>query len=282
MSVAGGIGTSLASAAPWTQQALLIGVASARFAFAFLMLPLFSPGLIPPLVRNSVIVAFGLIALSLPIGFDPSALSAPQWLWLYAREAAAGVVIGFFYGTFLWAMASAGEIIDSKTGATIAQVIDPLSGASQSLTALLLGRFAQVTFVTAGGLTLLVGTLMISFAVWPMGPEGVTLDLSAVGLFEEEFGRFFYYAFVIASPALLILYLIDLGMGLLNRFAQNFNVFTLSLPIKTTAAIFVTILLLPLLGQMVVADLGSRQEVSTGRLEQAGRPGGASNAGGGP
>lgn len=268
----GEIGRSLVAAAPWTEQALLIGVASARFAFAFLMLPLFSPSVIPPLVRNSVIVAFGLVALSLPIRFDPSVMSAGQWLWLYAREAAAGVTIGFFFGSFLWAMASAGEIIDNKTGATIAQVIDPLSGTSQPLSGLLLGRFAQVVFVTAGGLTLLVGTIMLSFAIWPMAPSGLQLDLSSVTVFEGEFGRFFMLAFVIATPVLLMLYLIDLGMGLLNRFAQNFNVFTLSLPIKTAAATFVTILILPALAQLVVTDLGSRAEVTGKVLDRAATP----------
>lgn len=268
----GEIGRSLVAAAPWTEQALLIGVASARFAFAFLMLPLFSPSVIPPLVRNSVIVAFGLVALSLPIRFDPSVMSAGQWLWLYAREAAAGVTIGFFFGSFLWAMASAGEVIDNKTGATIAQVIDPLSGTSQPLSGLLLGRFAQVVFVTAGGLTLLVGTIMLSFAIWPMAPSGLQLDLSSVTVFEGEFGRFFMLAFVIASPVLLMLYLIDLGMGLLNRFAQNFNVFTLSLPIKTAAATFVTILILPALAQLVVTDLGSRAEVTGQVLDRAATP----------
>ncbi len=272
MSVGGALGESLISAVPWTEQALLVGAASARFAFAFVMLPLFSPQLIPPLVRNSIIIAFGLVALSLPVSFDPSILSAGQWLWLFGREAAAGTVIGLFYATFLWAMASAGEIIDSKTGATIAQVIDPISGGTQSLSATLLGRFAQVTFVTAGGLTLLIGTLMMSYAVWPMGPGGVELDLAAVTLFEGEFGRYFMIAFILATPALMVLFIIDLGMGLLNRFAQNFNVFMLSLSIKACAAIFVLVLILPLLGRMVVDELMTRDAVAQGMLERAGSP----------
>ena len=272
MTLGSAVGEGLIEAVPWTEQALLVGAGSARFAFAFLMLPLFSAQLIPPLVRNSLILAFGLVALSLPIAFDPASLTPGQWLWLLGREAAAGVVIGLFYASFLWAMASAGEIIDTKTGATIAQIVDPLSGASQSLNAALLGRFAQVVFVTAGGLTLLVGSLMLSFAVWPMGPGGVDLDLAAVRLFEGEFGRFFTIAFVLATPALLVLYLIDLGMGLLNRFAQNFNVFVLSLPIKALAATFILVLILPLLARMVVDELSTRDEVSRGMLERAGTP----------
>ena len=272
MSLPDTLGGSLIAAVPWTEQALLVGAGSARFGFAFLMIPLFSPEQIPPLVRNSLIVTFGLVTLSLPISFVPQSLSASDWALLLGREMAAGVVMGLFFGTFLWAMASAGEIIDTKSGATIAQIIDPVSGSSNPLTATLLARFAQVVFVSAGGLTLLVGSLMLSFGVWPMGPDGVALDLSGVRLFEGELGRFFQIAFFIASPALMVLFIIDLGMGLLNRFASNFNVFMLSLSIKSAAAILVLFLILPVLAQMVVNDLATRQEVGFGMLERVGTP----------
>jgi type III secretion protein T len=270
MSLPDTLGGSLFAAVPWTQQALLVGAGSARFGFAFLMLPLFAPEQVPPLVRNSLIVAFGLVTLSLPIRFAPEALSATDWALLLAREMAAGVVLGLFFGTFLWAMASAGEIIDTKSGATTAQVIDPVSGASQPLTATLLARFAQVMFISAGGLTMLVGTVMLSFGVWPMGPGGMTLDPAGVRLFEGELGRFFQIAFFIASPVLMVLFIIDLGMGMLNRFASNFNVFMLSLSIKSTAAVLVLFLILPALGQMVVSDLLTRQDVGFGMLERVG------------
>lgn len=273
MSAGGGsVGATLAEIAPWTGQALLIGVASARFAFAFLMMPLFSPTIIPATVRNSIIVAFGLIALAMPMTFDPSQLTPSQWLWVYAKEAAAGVTIGFFFGTILWAMAAAGEIIDTKIGATIGQIVDPLSGMSQPLNAVMLSRFAQIIFVSAGGITILVGTIMLSFAVWPLGPGAMRFDVDAAGLFEGEFGRMFAIAFIIAGPALVILYIIDAGMGLLNRFAQQFNVFTLSMPIKSAAATFVLIMILPLLVQAILGDLGTRQDVARGVLQRVGTP----------
>ncbi|MDY7098017.1 MAG: type III secretion system export apparatus subunit SctT [Pseudomonadota bacterium] len=266
------IGTSLIQSIPWMEQALLVGAGSARFGFAFMMLPFFAPQQIPPLVRNSLIVTFGLVALSLPIGFDPQSLSASQWVLLLGKEAAAGAILGLFFSTFLWAMASAGELIDTKTGATIAQIVDPVSGSTQSLSATFLGRFAQVTFISAGGFTLLVGSLMLSYAIWPMGPGGLELNLDAVRLFEGELGRFFQIAFFIASPVLMVLFIIDLGMGVLNRFAPNFNVFMLSLSIKTLSAIFLLFLLLPLLTQMVIADLTTRQDVGFGIMERVGEP----------
>ena len=154
----------------------------------------------------------------------------------------------------------------------MAQILDPLSNTQQPLTAILLGRFAQVVFVSAGGLTLLVGTIMLSFAIWPLGPGGLRFEIGTVWLFEREFGRLFAIAFIIASPALILLYVIDAGLGLLNRFAQQFNVFTLSLPIKSAAALFVVILLLPMMGEMVVRDLGARRDESGAIMRQVAQP----------
>jgi type III secretion protein T len=138
------------------------------------------------------------------------------------------------------------------------------------VTGILLGRFAQVVFVSAGGLTLLVGTVMSSYAIWPLGPGGVTLNLEAVQYFEGEFGRLFALAFLFAAPVLTVLYIIDASMGFLNRFAQQFNVFALALPIKSVAAALILILCLPLLADAVIGDLGARDGIARGVLDRVG------------
>jgi type III secretion protein T len=265
-----GITESLSGIAPWLGGLLLVGISSARFAFAFLFVPVFSNQIMPATVRNSIIVTFGLTAYILQTRFLPGDLSAFDWVMMFAREAVAGTVIGLFFGTIIWAMGAAGEFIDAKVGATVGQLVDPFSGGQASLTAVLLSRFAQLIFVVSGGLTLLIGTIMQSYAVWPMGPEGMRLDLNAVILFEGEFGRMFMLAFLFAAPVLTILYVIDAGLGLLNRFAQQFNVFSLSLSIKGVAGGFVLILCIPLLAQAVVAEMASRASVALGALGRVG------------
>lgn len=268
--VDGTVGRALIDIAPWTEQALLIGVASARFAFAFMLVPLFSPTIIPATVRNSLIIAFGLIALNMDPGIAPNQLTAGGWMWLFAKEAIAGTVIGFFFGTMLWAMGAAGEIIDTKIGATIGQLVDPMSGLQQSLTSVLLSRFAHVVFVSAGGLTLFIGTIMASYLIWPLGTGGVKFNMAAVILFEKEFGMFFAYAFIFAAPVLIILYVIDMGLGLLNRFAQQFNVFALAMPIKAAASIFILIIILPFIAQQVINDMLSRPNIASDTLGRVG------------
>ena len=263
---------SLAAALPWMRDALLIGIASARFAFAFLLVPIFSPTVMPATVRNSVIIAFGLVALAVPRDFAIADWGPGLWLWVIAKEAIAGTVIGFLFASVLWAVAAAGEIIDTKVGATIGQLLDPLSQTQQSLTALALGRFAQTVFVTAGGLTLLVGTIMHSYAIWPLGPAAIRFDGDAHIWFRGEFGRLFQIGFFVAAPVLAVLYLIDAGMGLLNRFAQQFNVFQLSMPIKAVAAVLVLVMILPILTQAIVADTAERPGMATETLRRVGQP----------
>lgn len=265
------LGAGLTDLAPWLGQALLVGLASARFAFAFVFVPLFGEQVMPPMVRNSLIITFGLIMLNAQGDLVPQDLGAMDLLFVFLKEAGAGTVIGFFFATILWAMGMAGEIIDNKVGATVAQILDPLSGTSSSLTANLLARFAEVLFVSAGGLVLLVGMIMASYAVWPLGTGALRFDEATVILFEREFGRLFTLAFLFSAPVLVLLYLIDAGLGLLNRIAPQFNVFVLSLPIKSLAATFILIMTLPLLAEAVLDDLSDRSAMAEAVMRRVGQ-----------
>jgi type III secretion protein T len=267
-----GIGQPLISSIPWFDQLLVIAVSSARFAFAFILVPVFSKEVMPATVRNSIIVTFGMVALAMTPDFAPRDLTAAAWALMLLKEAAAGTIIGLFFATILWAMTAAGEIIDTKVGATIAQVVDPLSGATTSLNGILFGRFAQVVFISAGGLTLLVGTIMNSYLIWPLGPGPMNFEPASVQFFEGEFGRMFTLAFIFSVPVLTMLYLIDLGMGFLNRFSPQFNVFSLSLPIKSVAATLVILLILPVMAQAIMTDMGSRDAVASSMLGRTASP----------
>lgn len=251
----------LFGAGGWGDQLLLIALSSARFGFAFMLVPLFSPETIPPLVRNSLILTLGGVAFMMAPPIDPTALGAFTWARLLLKEAATGVVIGFLFGTILWAMEAAGEIVDVKIGATLGQIIEPMAGNQVSLNGALLGRLAHVLFASVGGIMLLVGTIMETFAIWPMTADWPNLDMRGLGIFEGEFGRLMMLAVLFASPALVFLYVIDAGLGLLNRFAQQLNVFSLSLSIKAWAAGLLMLMLVPVFAEAIVRDLSTRNDL---------------------
>jgi type III secretion protein T len=255
----------------WAGQLLLLGLSTARFAAAFALLPLFATETVPALVRNSILLAFGLLALTLQPAIAIQGLSPAEWIGLYAKEVFVGLAIGLFFGSILWAFEAAGQIVDTKIGSSMAQVVDPLGGHQTSLNGALLGRLATVLFAMSGGLALLVGTILESFAIWPMGSAWPRFGPEGVRLFEAELGRLMAMAVLFAAPILLILFLIDLGLGLVNRFAQQLNVFALSLSIKAAAGTALLILLLPALIQALLDDLAVRPAAVRALLEALGQ-----------
>jgi type III secretion protein T len=250
----------------WADQLLLLGVATARVAATFMLLPMFSSETVPAMVRNSIFVSLGIVSLALQPPLDPSILGPGQWATILVKEVFVGLVIGFFFGSVLWALEAAGQIIDTKVGATLAQVVDPLSGHQTSLNGAFLGRLASVVFVSMGGLSLLLRVIMESYAIWPVAAPMPVLDARSLSLFEGEFGRLMVLATLFAAPALTVLFLIDVALGLMNRFAQQLNVFSLSLSLKAFAATFVLLLLTGSFVTAIVRDIASRPAVITGIL----------------
>ena len=96
----------------------------------------------------------------------------------------------------------------------------------------------------SGGLTLWVGVLMESFALWPLGQPGLTLKLQGVTLFESAFAQFAGLTFLMAAPALVVLYAIDLSLGLMNRYAPQLNLISISMSLKGVAAVGVWLVML--------------------------------------
>jgi type III secretion protein T len=254
----------------WADQLLLLGVGTARIAVAFALIPIFSTDTIPAMVRNSILVSLGLISLVLQPPLDTSMIGPAGWVAIFAKEVFVGLIIGFFFGSVLWALEAAGQIIDTKIGATLAQIVDPLSGHQTSLNGALLGRLAGVVFIVSGGLSLLVQVVMESYALWPIAATMPKLDPRGLALFEGEFGRLMLLATIFAAPVLTVLFLIDLTLGLMNRFAQQLNVFTLSMSIKSYGATAIILLLLGSYIEAIVRDIQSRPAIIVSILKGLG------------
>lgn len=234
---------SIAAIGSLADLALLAALASTRFAVAFALLPLFSSETVPALVRNAIFIGFGLITLAVQPALQPGQWDGTHWLTLFAREALLGIGFGVLLGAVMWAFETAGQIVDTKVGATLGQVIDPLSGHQTSLSGALLSRLASYIFMAGGGFLALVAVLVQSFAIWPLAQPTLALPPGSLALFEQAFASFALLALLLAAPCLIVLYVVDLALGLVNRFAPQLNLISISMSLKSVAAVFVWVLL---------------------------------------
>lgn len=241
---------------------LLLGLSATRVAVAFLLVPLFTNQLIPALVRNAMFIAIALLSLMLQPAPAPLMLSSWQWLALFAKEAFIGGALGFMIAGIMWAFEAAGSLIDTKAGTSQAQVQDPLSGQSVTLNGALFGRLASFVFMAGGGFMVMVGALLESYAIWPVQTPFPSLLQGGARLFESEFGRIMALTLLVAAPALVLMYVIEGVLGLINRFAQQLNVFSLSQSLKSVAVVWIVWVQLASLVQLLQDDLLSRGAVA--------------------
>jgi type III secretion protein T len=227
----------------FSQAAMSFAVVLPRIASAFLLIPYFTTETITPLIRNVFFVSLALTVMPLALAQPlPTSMSGTALIPIVLKELLIGIAIGYTFSVVFWALEGAGQIIDNKIGATSAQLVDPITGQQTTLLGAYLGRLAGYMFAAFGGLTLFVDLLLSSFAVWPVLASFP--DLSAVGsmFFVSRFDELMRLMLLLAAPALCVLTLLEFGLGFVNRYAPQLNVFTLSMPLKSLLAIFILLL----------------------------------------
>src|SRR5688500_7819768 len=235
---------------------LALGLTLPRIIGAFLMLPLMTPETVPAMVRNSFMVSLAIVALPVALMGSPiDAMGAPQWPMLVLKELFLGISIGFVFGIVFWAIGAAGNVIDTQVGMSMAQVFDPIQGHQTSLHGEFLSQLATWLFMASGAFLVFLDLLMSSYVLWPVASFFPDLRAAGMNLFVGQFSYLMTALLVLAAPVMVILLIIDLSFGLVNRYAPQLNVFALTLPIKAWLATAIIMLMLGVYVEIVIERL---------------------------
>ncbi|MFA9430911.1 flagellar biosynthetic protein FliR [Egicoccus sp. AB-alg2] len=153
-------------------------------------------------------------------------------------NAVVGVALGYVSGLILHLFTSAGGIIDLVSGLSIATVFDPMQGDQGGVFARLFHLTGLALFVVGGGLALLVGGLVASARIIPLG-GALTPAPGLTGVVVDLVSQLMRSAVELALPVIGVLLMLELAMGLAARFAPQANIFMLGMPAKILAAITV-------------------------------------------
>jgi flagellar biosynthetic protein FliR len=203
-------------------------LASVRFAAFLVLAPPFSHRGVPAPVK--VALALGL-ALAVAPGLDAEpASNVAVFLGALALQALVGAALGFLVAVVFAAVQSAGSLIDLFGGFQLATAFDPMSLTSNAP----FGRLYQTAavtllFVTDAYQVVLAG-LVRSFQAVPLGvvPSTASLAETVAGAVVQMF----LAALQVAGPLVVVLFLADVGLGLLTRVAPALNAFALGFPLK--------------------------------------------------
>jgi type III secretion protein T len=241
------------TAFPWSFLAPLLA-ALPRIGAAVTVAPLFPASLFPRLLRGAVAIVLALYLYPHMAVHMPAAMTPLPWLALIGKELLIGALIGFAVGTLVWALESVGSAIDFQVGFSNSQLFDPFIAHGSSPLGQLMASLAVTLLVSTGGLQVLAALLFESFRLWPMQsfyPSTQQLA-SLAGSSVQSFAELVVQ---LAAPAVLLLALVDVGFGLLNRVVPQLNVFFFTMPIKGALAALMIAMYISYLSDVLVGRL---------------------------
>jgi flagellar biosynthetic protein FliR len=213
---------------PWVglESVLLAGVRMAAF---LVIAPPFSHRAIPGTVKAMLAMALGLlVAPRAGTATDPSDVAA--FVGQLIMQAVIGLALGFLVAAVFAVVQSAGALLDMFAGFQVAQAYDPMQQTSGAHLQRLYQLTAIVLLFASDGYQLVVTGLVRTFDVLPIG---MALDTAAMAAFSTDgVTQIFLAALQVAGPLAVVLFLADVGLGLLTRVAPALNAFALGFPLK--------------------------------------------------
>ncbi len=214
----------------------VVMLAAVRIAAFLVIAPPFAHRGIPGTVKAMLATALGLLVMPRAIaaaGPDVGtsiASGTARFLGDLLVQVVIGAALGFLVALVFAAVTSAGNLIDLFGGFQLAQAFDPMSLSNGAQFARLYQMTAIVLLFASGGHLLVIAGVARTFDALPLG---VPLDLAAMGQAAATgLTDMFVAALQIAGPLVAVLFLADVGLGLLTRVAPALNAFALGFPLK--------------------------------------------------
>ncbi|CCH47425.1 flagellar biosynthetic protein FliR [Pseudodesulfovibrio piezophilus] len=208
-----------------------------RLSIVLFLLPFFGGNSIPTLLKATLVLVLSIALwpqLSFPGTLFPKSIVDITIMIL--GEIILGLILGLLVNFLFAAVQLGGQIIGFQMGFAMVNVVDPITGVSNAVTAHFLYMCTMLTFLVLNGHLLLIKAVGMSFEYIPPGGLLITPGL-ANHIFEFS-NLMFVLAIRIAAPVMAALFLIDLSLALISRAAPQMHVLVLGFPIKISIGFF--------------------------------------------
>jgi flagellar biosynthetic protein FliR len=200
----------------------------ARLSGALVSIPFISSNFVNMRTKASLVLMLAFIMTPMVVKIDIDLLSLNAVI-IVAVQIILGLVMGFVFTVVLNVFVLAGELISMQAGLNMAVMNDPVSNASVPIVSQIYYILASVLFFVLDLPLQIVTLLFKSFKTFPISNTLFSRDV-----FEDVamLGDYFYkMSFQIALPIVVILFLIQIALGIMTKSAPQFNIFSIGFPI---------------------------------------------------
>jgi len=220
-----------------------------RLSVVLFLLPFFGGASIPNPVKAALVLVLSL-ALWPQLSF-PASMMPTGWniVIMFLGELILGLILGMLVNFLFSAVQLGGQIIGFQMGFAMVNVVDPITGTSNAVSAHFLYMCTMLTFLVLNGHLYLLKAVGMSFDYIPPGTLLLQPEL-ADDIFHFS-NMMFTLAIRIAAPVMAALFLVDLSLALISRAAPQMHVLVLGFPIKITVGFFFLAFIFSIMAQYV-------------------------------
>lgn len=198
---------------------------------------------VPVMVKGGMVLIFSVIAFSMDVGRVAVPNTTIELLVLLLKEFTVGAIFTLVMNIFFMVPSAGGSLIDTQMGFSMAQIYDPGSGQSLTVTANYFNLLMTMIFFAANGHHTLIRIIITSSELLPYG--NVDIGNEAIFLVIELFAECFLLAVKLALPVIAAELLGQVGMGVLMKAIPGINVFVINIDLKVLVGLILTYILLP-------------------------------------
>jgi len=242
-----------------------------RVSIVLFLMPFFGGKSIPKPAKAALVLVLSAALwpqLSFPGEMFPS--TGLGILLMVLGEFILGLILGMLVHFLFSAVQFGGQIIGFQMGFAMVNVVDPITGVSNAITAHFLYMCTMLTFLVLNGHLALLNALSLSFEYIP--PGGLLLTPAVSNSVLQFSNLMFVLAIKIAAPVMAALFLVDLSLALISRAAPQMHVLVLGFPIKISVGFFFLAFIFTIMA-IYVTDFLREIELIFRTIMKAGSPG---------
>ncbi len=202
-----------------------------RVSIVLFMLPFFGSNSIPNMLKAALAVVLT-IAIWPAVSFDGSLMPSNPYniALMILGELVLGLTLGIIINVVFSAIQTGGNFIGVHMGLSMVNVLDPMTGVNEAVTAHFLYMCSILVFLSLNGHLYLISGLVDSFKYIP--PGQIFINETLVTQIMTISTELFVLAVKVASPIIASIFVVDLALALISKMAPQMNVLMLGFPLK--------------------------------------------------
>ena len=235
----------------------LILVRVTTFLFLF---PIFNSRVFPMLVKAFLSLMITMLLYnSLKVNVDVFPVNTIETIIMFFSEFVVGLAIGLSVLIFFAGVQFAGQVIGFQMGFSMINVVDPQSGTNISLIEQFAYWVAIIMFLMFNGHHLLIYGLTKSFDIINVG--SIVFKKVLVRTFIDMSFQIFITGIKIGAPAIAALFLVNVGFGIMGKFAPQMNIMLVTFPISITVGLIFFLLSIQIIYMITKPYIAGYKEI---------------------